>query len=154
MRKVLVVAAFALAVLGMLAPVVFAQAPAPKVTITGLFDQTTAASANVQDGSFGRTSDKEWYARTRFRPDFEFAVGRTKAVMGLEIDLTYGQVNAGAGGPSKNQTTGTLGTSGAHPGTTSDAGLNTDVSRCAASYPGHSGADSFGEPPCFADFSC
>ena len=127
MRKVLVVAAFALAVLGMLAPVVFAQAPAPKVTITGLFDQTTAASANVQDGSFGRTSDKEWYARTRFRPDFEFAVGRTKAVMGLEVDLTYGQVGAGASGPSKNQTAGSLGTSGAHPGTTSDAGLNTDV---------------------------
>src|SRR2546421_291364 len=90
MRKVHVVAAFAFAVLGMLAPVVFAQAPAPKVTITGLFDQTTAASANVQDGSFGRTSDREWYARTRFRPDFEFAVGRTKAVMGFEIDLTYG----------------------------------------------------------------
>src|SRR2546421_11291099 len=127
MRKVHVVAAFALAVLGMLAPVVFAQAPAPKVTITGLFDQVTAASANVQDGSFGRTSDKEWYARTRFRPDFEFAVGRTKAVMGFEIDLTYGQVGAGAGGPAKNQTASTLGTSGAHPGTTSDAGLNTDV---------------------------
>jgi len=127
MRKVLVVAAFAFAVLGMLAPVVFAQAPAPKVTITGLFDQTTAASANVQDGSFGRTSDREWYARTRFRPDFEFAVGRTKAVMGFEIDLTYGQVGAGASGPSKNQTASTLGTSGAHPGTTSDAGLNTDV---------------------------
>src|SRR5437879_1561883 len=127
MRKVLVVAAFALAVLGMLAPVVFAQAPAPKVTITGLFDQATSASANVQDGSFGRTSDKEWYARTRFRPDFVFEVGRTKAVMGLEIDLTYGQVGANAGGPSKNQTAGSLGTSGAHPGTTSDAALNTDV---------------------------
>ena len=127
MRKLLIVAAFAFAVLGMLAPPVFAQAPAPKVTITGLFDQTTAASANVQDGSFGRTSDKEWYARTRFRPDFVFEVGRTKAVMGLEIDLTYGQVGANAGGPSKNQTAGSLGTSGAHPGTTSDAALNTDV---------------------------
>src|SRR3989440_1441164 len=128
MRKVHVVAAFALAVLGMLAPVVFAQAPAPKVTITGLFDQVTAASANVQDGSFGRTSDREWYARTRFRPDFEFAVGRTKAVMGLEIDLTYGQVGTLGGGPAKNVAgIAAGGTSGAHPGTTSDAGLNTDV---------------------------
>jgi hypothetical protein len=128
MRKVLVVAAFAFAVLGMLAPPVFAQAPAPKVNITGLFDQTTAASANVQDGSFGRTSDKEWYARTRFRPDFSFEVGRTKAVMGLEIDLTYGQVGTLAGGPSKNVAgIAAGGTSGAHPGTTSDATLNTDV---------------------------
>ena len=79
MRKVLVVAAFALAVLGMLAPVVFAQAPAPKVTITGLFDQATSASANVQDGSFGRTSDKEWYARTRFRPDCAWALSAEAA---------------------------------------------------------------------------
>ena len=123
MRKVLVVAAFALAVLGMLAPVVFAQAPAPKVTITGLFDQTTAASANVQDNSFGRTSDKEWYARTRFRPDFSFEVGRAKAVMGLEVDLTYGQVGQAGGGPGKTA----IGGFGAHPGTTADAGLNTDV---------------------------
>jgi hypothetical protein len=127
MRKVLVVAAFAFAVLGMLAPPVFAQAPAPTVKITGLFDQVTAASANVQDGSFGRTSDKEWYARTRFRPDFSFEVGRTKAVMGLEVDLTYGQIGASGGGPSKNQGAATLGTSGTHPGNTSDAGLNTDT---------------------------
>src|SRR5881392_3310074 len=127
MRKFLVTAVFSVALLGMLSPPVFAQAPAPKVNITGLFDQVTAASSNVHDGSFGRTSDHEWYARTRFRPDFSFEVGRTEAVMGLEIDLTYGQVNAGGGGPAKNQTTGTLGTSGAHPGTTSDAGLNTDT---------------------------
>ncbi|PYM39109.1 MAG: hypothetical protein DME12_19665 [Candidatus Rokuibacteriota bacterium] len=129
MRKVLVVAAFALAVLGMLAPVVFAQAPAPKVTITGLFDQTTAASANVQDNSFGRTSDKEWYARTRFRPDFSFEVGRTKAVMGLEIDLTYGRIGQSAGGPGKNvSATGTAaGGLDKHGGTTADSSLNTDV---------------------------
>jgi len=127
MRRFLVVAVFAVAILGVLAPPVFAQAPTPKVTITGLFDQVTTTNSNTQDGSFGRTSDKEWYARTRFRPDFVFEVGRTKAVLGLEIDLTYGQVNANAGGPAKNQTTATLGTSGAHSGTTSDAGLNTDT---------------------------
>lgn len=127
MRKVLIVAVFAVAILGMLAPPVFAQAPTPKVTITGLFDQVTTTDANVQDGSFGRTSDKEWYARTRFRPDFVFEVGRTKAVLGLEFDLTYGQVFTNAGGPSKNQGATSLGTSGAHPGTTSDAGLNNDT---------------------------
>ena len=127
MRKFLVVAVFAFAILGMLAPPVFAQAPTPKVTITGLFDQASGMSRNVQDGSFGRTSDREWYARTRFRPDFEFRVGRTSAVMGLEFDLTYGQVGASGAGPGKNQTVGTLGTSLAHPGTTSDSRLNTDT---------------------------
>jgi hypothetical protein len=124
MRRFLVVAVFAVAILGMLAPPVFAQAPTPKVTITGLFDQVTTTDSNVQDGSFGRTSDKEWYARTRFRPDFVFEVGRTKAVLALEIDLTYGQVGAAAGGPGK---TGVVGGAQAHAGTTSDAGLNTDT---------------------------
>ena len=82
----------------MLAPPVLAQVPAPKVTITGLFDQVTAAGKNAYDGNFARDSDREWYARTRFRPDFELAVGRTKAVLGLEIDLMYGQGGSNDGG--------------------------------------------------------
>lgn len=123
MRRFLVVALLTVAFLGMLAPPVLAQAPTPRVTITGLFDQVTATSANAQDANFARTSDKEWYARTRFRPDFVFEVGRTKAVMGLEVDLTYGQVGAAAGGPGKVA----IGGFGAHPGTTADAGLNTDT---------------------------
>jgi hypothetical protein len=99
MRKFLITAVFAVALLGMLSPPVFAQAPAPKVNITGLFDQVTAAGGNLFDGNYARTGDKEWYARTRFRPDFSFEVGRTKAVFGLEIDLVYGNmsnVKAGA----------------------------------------------------------
>ncbi len=73
----------------MLAPSVFAQTPppAPKVTITGLFDQVTTAGRNFYDGNYSRDGDPEWYARTRFRPDFEFAVGRTKAVLGVEFDF-------------------------------------------------------------------
>jgi hypothetical protein len=99
MRKILVTAVFAFVTVAMLAPPVLAQAPAPKVNITGLFDQITAAGRNLYDGNYARTGDKEWYARTRFRPDFSFEVGRTKAVFGLEIDLVYGQmsnVKAGA----------------------------------------------------------
>src|SRR5437879_5456633 len=76
MRRFLVKALFAFVILAMLAPPGFAQAPAPKVTITGLFDQVTSAGRNTYDGNLTRNSDKEWYARTRFRPDFEFAVGR------------------------------------------------------------------------------
>ena len=93
MKRTLAVVACVVTLLG-LAPAAFAQAPAPKVTITGLFDQITSAGSNLYDGNFSRTSESEWYARTRFRPDFEFAVGRTKAVLGLEMDLTWGQANA------------------------------------------------------------
>ena len=139
MRKFLVTAVFTFVTIAMLAPPVLAQAPAPKVTITGLFDQVTSASSNVQDGSFGRTSDKEWYATTRFRPDIVFEVGRTKAVLGLEIDLTYGQTNACGGGPGKNVGAADATEAGCtasaanaaagvvHGGDTASAGLNTDV---------------------------
>jgi len=137
MRKFLVIAVFAFVTVAMLAPPVLAQAPAGKTTITGLFDQVTSASSNVQDGSFGRNSDREWYATTRFRPDFTFELGRTKAVMGLEIDLTYGQTSGCSGGPGKVANSASCaplaaGTTNSiypnqHAGNTADAGLNTDV---------------------------
>src|SRR6266568_2480811 len=98
MRRFIVTALFAFVILAMLAPPVFAQAPAPKVTISGLFDQITGAGRNVFDGNLTRNSDTEWYARTRFRPDFEFAVGRVRAVLGIEIDLAYGQSGTNDGG--------------------------------------------------------
>ena len=72
MRRSIVTAVLAFVILAMLAPPVFAQAPAgppaPKVTITGTFDQITAAGRNIYDGNFSRDNDREWYARTRFRP--------------------------------------------------------------------------------------
>src|SRR5947209_3760702 len=104
MQRFLVKTLFTFVVLAMLAPPVFAQAPAPKVTITGLFDQVTSAGRNFYDGDLTRTSDREWYARTRFRPDFEFSVGRVKAVLGLEIDLQYGQAGPNDGGFPGNNT--------------------------------------------------
>jgi hypothetical protein len=125
MRRTVLAAVLALAMLAMLVPPALAQTP--KVTITGLFDQVMSVGKNYSEGNFSRDSDQEWYARTRFRPDFVFEVGRVKAVMGLELDLTYGSVGSCTGGPGKNQTTQTLGCSRFHPGTTSDAGLNTDT---------------------------
>src|SRR2546426_12005326 len=108
MRRFLVKALFAFVILAMLAPPGFAQTPAPKVTITGLFDQVTAAGRNFYDGNLSRDNDREWYARTRFRPDFTFEVGRVKAVLGIEIDLQYGQAGPHDGGfPGNN--TGTAG---------------------------------------------
>src|SRR3989454_4869562 len=136
MRRCIVTAVLAFVILAMLAPPGFAQAPAPKVTITGLFDQITSMGRNTYDGNLTRNSDKEWYARTRFRPDFEFAVGRVKAVLGLEIDLMYGQAGPNDGGFPGNTSGSTCGAAAGAGGSTPPGGkvntngcldLNTDV---------------------------
>jgi len=132
MRRCLVTAVFAFVIFAMLAPPVFAQAPAappaPKVTITGLFDQITTAGRNFYDGNYSRDNDREWYARTRFRPDFEFAVGRTKAVLGLEIDLMYGQGGSNDGGfPGNNSGSSGGFSGGTKSGTNGALDINTDV---------------------------
>jgi hypothetical protein len=124
MRRFTVTAVLAFAILAMMAPPGFAQAPAPKVTISGLFDQVTGFGRNVFDGNLTRNSDTEWYARTRFRPDFEFAVGRVRAVLGIEIDLMYGQAGTNDGGFPGN-TSG--GGSGCKVNTNGCLDLNTDV---------------------------
>jgi len=123
MRRTVAVVACLVAILGLVAPAAFAQAPTPKVTINGLFDQITSAGANQYDGDFSRKGDKEWYARTRFRPDFTFEVGRTKAVLGLEMDLTYGAAGSCPAGPSKNGAP----CVGEKNGSTASSTLNTDV---------------------------
>ena len=132
MRRWLVTAVFAFVILAMLAPPVLAQAPppAPKVTITGTFDQVTTAGRNFYDGNFARDNDREWYARTRFRPDFEFAVGRTKAVLGIELDLNYGQTGSNDGGFPGNSAGTACGFVGGCKGAGSAGGgldINTDV---------------------------
>ena len=123
MRRFIVTAVLAFVILVMLAPPGFAQAPAPKVTISGLFDQITAAGNNIFDGNLTRNSDREWYSRTRFRPDFEFAVGRLRAVLGIEIDLAYGQMGSNDGGFPGN----TSGSGGAKVNTNGSLDINTDV---------------------------
>src|SRR5262245_38734439 len=134
MRRGLVTAVLAFVILAMLAPPVFAQAPAgppaPKVTITGTFDQITSAGRNIYDGNFSRDNEREWYARTRFRPDFEFAVGRTKAVLGIELDLNYGQTGSNDGGFPGNNAGTACGFVGGCKGAGAAGGgldLNTDV---------------------------
>src|SRR5215471_557541 len=105
MRRSLVTAVLALVILAIPVLPAFAQTPppAPKVTITGTFDQMTSLGKNIYDGNLSRDNDREWYARTRFRPDFEFAVGRTRAVLGIELDLNYGQTGSNDGGfPGNN----------------------------------------------------
>jgi hypothetical protein len=132
MRRSLIIALLALTVLAIPALPAFAQteAPAPKVTITGTFDQVTSAGKNVYDGNFSRDNDREWYARTRFRPDFEFAVGRTRAVLGIELDLNYGQTGSNDGGFPGNGTGQACGFAGGCKGAGAAGGgldINTDV---------------------------
>jgi hypothetical protein len=130
MRRSLITAVLSLVAIALLAPAVLAQTPppAPKVTITGTFDQLTTAGRNFYDGNYSRDNDREWYARTRFRPDFEFAVGRTKAVLGLEIDLMYGQGGSNDGGFPGNNSGAAGGFGGGTKSATNGAlDLNTDV---------------------------
>src|SRR5262252_2486589 len=132
MRRSLVTAVLALVVLAIPVLPAFAQTPppAPKVTITGTFDQITAAGRNFYDGNFTRDNDREWYARTRFRPDFEFAVGRTRAVLGIELDLNYGQTGSNDGGFPGNNAGMACGFTGGCKGNGAAGGgldINTDV---------------------------
>jgi hypothetical protein len=128
MRRFIVTAVLAFAILAMLAPPGYAQAPAPKVTLSGLFDQITSMGRNTYDGNLTRNSDSEWYARTRFRPDFEFSVGRVRAVLGVEIDLMYGQAGPNDGGFPANVSGQAGGVAGGTKVNTNGAlDLNSDV---------------------------
>jgi len=131
-RRSLVIAVLALIILAIRAWPAFAQTspPEPKISISGNFDQFTSAGRNIYDGNFTRTGDHEWYARTRFRPDFEFAVGRTKAVLGIELDLNYGQTGSNDGGFPGNNSGAACGFTGGCKGAGAAGGgldLNTDV---------------------------
>src|SRR5437016_5709248 len=79
--------------LGVRAPPVMAQAPAPKVTITGLIDQVGTYTKNMSqyDANLNIGRDTQLYGRTRGRFDFIGEVGKAKAVLGIEIDSYWGQ---------------------------------------------------------------
>jgi hypothetical protein len=113
-RTSLAVLMIALALVALAAPLAYAQAPAPKVTINGLIDNVTSYSQNISNyngGLFNR-KDSMWYYRTRGRFDIIGEVGKAKGVLGLELDHVFGQagsndstiVNAGAAGTTAVQT--------------------------------------------------
>ena len=110
MRRTLVVVLALIAAVGLLAPPVMAQAPAPKVTINGLFDFAGSVSQNWADVDLTNARDVLSYTRERGRIDIIGAVGKTKAVWGVELDFTNGQT-----------------TGAAAPGTSSSFDLDTDV---------------------------
>jgi len=117
MRRVLAVVVSVVALLGFVAPPVLAQAPAPKVTITGLLDFVTTASKNWSALDPTDAKDQEWYSRERGVFTITGEVGATKAVWAVENDFVNGCIGSvGAGG----------GCSAGH-GTSSSFDLDTDV---------------------------
>src|SRR5256885_3725887 len=114
MRRLLVLAVTLVAVLGVLAPPAIAQAPAPKVTITGFIDQIGTYSSNMSqyDNDYNRKGDTAAYGRTRGRFDVIGEVGKAKAVLGLELDMYYGQTGSNDNNVQGNATSAGFGASG------------------------------------------
>ncbi len=126
MRRIFVLALAVIALVGMIAPGAYAQAPAapaPTFKITGFIDTINAASHNLRETNFTRVGDKEWY--TRNRGVFEIAgnVGKATGVLRLEIDTAWGQVS----GSDTNTTTVAVAGGLQRAGTTSGFDLNTDT---------------------------
>ena len=130
-RTTLAVLMIALALVALAAPMAFAQAPAPKVTINGLIDNLTSYSQNIANyngGIFNR-GDSMWYARTRGRFDFIGEVGKAKGVLGIELDHVYGQAGSNdstivnAGGAAGTAVTTGFGTDGSFDLNTDSRGI-------------------------------
>ncbi len=119
--KTLAVVVAVLTGLAVAAPPVWAQAPAPKVTINGLLDFVVGASKNIVGLDPTNARDQEFYSRERGRFTITGQVGASKAVYGFELDFTNGCVNRGAS-PS-----GTAGGCTGHNATTASFDLDTDV---------------------------
>jgi hypothetical protein len=120
-----------LAILGILAPPVLAQTPAPaappmpKVTINGLVDFVTAAYQNFQDLDVTDGKDNGWYSRERGVFTFTGEIGRAKGVMAIELDFTNGFIGptaSSAGGFGQG-----TGPGAGAPGTSTGFDLDTDV---------------------------
>jgi hypothetical protein len=134
MRRSLVVVLAVLAILGLLAPPSFAQAPAPKVTINGLVDFVTTAYKNwSQSGAQAgavlgqpdvtNSREKGWYSRERGVFTLTGEIGKVKGVWAIELDFTNG-----AGNFNASSQPGSLTTVGvAASGTSANFDLDTDV---------------------------
>ena len=113
MRRLLVLAVTLVAVLGIMAPPVMAQAPAPKVTITGFIDEIGTYTRNMShyDFDYNRANDVQAYGRTRGRFDIIGEVGKAKAVLGIELDMYYGQTGSADNNIQGNATSAGFGAS-------------------------------------------
>lgn len=113
MRRTLVVFLALIAAIGLLAPPVMAQAPAPKVTISGLIDFVASVSKNWQDTDLTNARDTLGYTRERGRLDFIGEVGKSKMVWGIELDFSNGVYQGSTGNSA--------------PGNSASFDLDTDI---------------------------
>src|SRR5215468_4180828 len=138
MRRTLVLALAALALLGVATTDAFAQAaaaapaaPIPTFKITGFIDEVITYSNNTSNFDFDlHRKDYLFYGRTRGRFDIVGEYGKAKAVLGLELDEVYGQTGTGNSNISTVQggaTTAATGAVNVFPGTDGSFSLNTDV---------------------------
>jgi len=128
MKRLVVLTLAVVALVGTMAPGVFAQAPppaAPPLTfnINGFLDTISSYSYNLRDLNFTRPGDTEWYARNRGRFNIEGRAGNAVVVWGIEIDSTWGTVS----GTDNNLAGQVAGNNQQRAGTTSAFDLNTDV---------------------------
>ena len=104
MRRLLAVAVALVAVFGLVVPAM-AQAPAPKVTITGVIDQIGTYTSNMSkyDLNYGRSQDDEMYGRTRGRFDVVPDAQGVDAVVEGEL-VGYHAVPVGFSGEDAGRT--------------------------------------------------
>ena len=130
MRRTFVLALAALALLGVATPDAFAQAPTPTFKLNGLIDQlgTYAVNTSNYDGNLN-LRDKVFYGRTRGRFDFIGEVGKAKGVLGIELDMAYGQTGSNdstivnAGGAATTAVQAPFGTDGSFDLNTDSRGI-------------------------------
>src|SRR5215475_10876642 len=141
MRRTLVLALAALALLGVATTDAFAQAaaaapaaPIPTFKITGFIDELITYSNNTSNFDFDlHRKDYLFYGRTRGRFDIVGEYGKAKAVLGLETDMTYGQTGTSESNISSGSSAGGAVTSPGNvnvavfPGADGGFGINTDV---------------------------
>jgi len=132
-RTSLAVLMITLALVALAAPLAFAQAPEPKVTINGLIDNVTSYSQNIANNNGSgvlNRHDSMWYGRNREVLYINGEVGKVKGVLAFEFDLAYGAT----GTNESNFTNGGFATGaavspsiGSSLGTDGSFGLNSDV---------------------------
>jgi hypothetical protein len=102
MRQKFVFVLAAIALVGFLAPPVMAQAPAPKVTVTGLIQFAASISKNWNDVDVTNPKDTLSYTRERGRFDIIGEIGKSKVVWGVELDFHNGFGTTSQAGVSNN----------------------------------------------------
>src|SRR2546426_9627049 len=98
MRRTLVLALAAVALLGVVTPDALAQAPTPTFKISGIIDNVASYERNFSqppgDSNVARNSDAQFIGRTRGVFQFEGIYGKTRGMLAIELDHYWGQTGS------------------------------------------------------------